>query len=220
MRVVEAYIGEYASGKSENAINRALELLSTGEAVTLADLDLVEPFYTLRPLKEELTARGLQVVAWSSGDAFGFGETGSLLKPEVRWVLLREGHVILDVGYGVSGSRVFNLLEGVGSSGLKVLAVLNAARPMTATRELIIEYLSGFERVDALINNTHLGDQTDLEFIRHGADIVSDVADMLNIPVAATAVEEKFRPSFPAGTDHRGNPVRFITRYMDKAFWS
>ena len=34
-RIVEAYIGEYASGKSEIAINRALELHSQGRQVSL-----------------------------------------------------------------------------------------------------------------------------------------------------------------------------------------
>ncbi|MFA4884869.1 MAG: 4Fe-4S dicluster domain-containing protein [Desulfotomaculaceae bacterium] len=48
-RIVEAYVGEYAAGKSESAINRALEVVRQGRKVTLVDLDLVEPFYTLRP---------------------------------------------------------------------------------------------------------------------------------------------------------------------------
>jgi Mrp family chromosome partitioning ATPase len=51
-RVLEAYTGEYASGKSENAVNRAVELARQGRRVTLVDLDLVEPCYTLRPLKK------------------------------------------------------------------------------------------------------------------------------------------------------------------------
>ncbi|MEN6347924.1 MAG: hypothetical protein ABFD08_00795, partial [Syntrophomonas sp.] len=65
MRVVEAFIGEYASGKSEIAINRALELKEAGSKVTLADLDTVEPFYTLRPLKELLESKGLKVIGFS-----------------------------------------------------------------------------------------------------------------------------------------------------------
>lgn len=48
-RLVEAYVGEYASGKSENAVNRALDLLRMGRKVTLADLDLVEPCYLAVP---------------------------------------------------------------------------------------------------------------------------------------------------------------------------
>ena len=63
-RIVEAYIGEYASGKSEVAINRSLELKSQGRQVTLVDLDTVEPFYTLRPLKNKLESQGLNVISF------------------------------------------------------------------------------------------------------------------------------------------------------------
>ncbi|MBS4008394.1 MAG: hypothetical protein KGZ45_08235 [Clostridium sp.] len=215
---MEAYVGEYASGKSEVAINRALSLLGGELPVTLVDLDLVEPFYTLRPLKRELEAMGLDVIAWETKDVLGFGETGSLLMPQMRWALQREGHVIIDVGYGVSGSRVFNILEGFAASELKVFAVLNVSRPMTANLEDIVEYLQGFERLDGLVNNTHLGDETDLAVINQGVELGAAVAEVLGIPVIATAVEERFQTQL-GSVDRRGNPIRYLKRYMEKAFW-
>ena len=81
-RVLEAYIGEYASGKSEVAINRALDLLTDGRKVTLVDLDIVEPFYTLRPLKKELEAKGLKVLAWDTSETHGLGKWEILLSPK------------------------------------------------------------------------------------------------------------------------------------------
>jgi hypothetical protein len=214
----EAYVGEYASGKSENAINRALSLLGGGQPVTLVDLDLVEPFYTLRPLKDELIAKGLDVIAWQTRETIGLGEAGSILLPQARWALKREGHVILDVGYGVHGTRSFNLLEGYGESCLQVLAVVNVARPMTASVPDIVDYLRSFEHIDGLINNSHLGDDTDLDIIQRGVEIVSEVSSILGVPVAATSVDECFRDSF-GSCDQRGNPVRFLHRYMPHAFW-
>lgn len=218
MRIMEAYVGEYASGKSEVAINRALSLLGGELSVTLVDLDLVEPFYTLRPLKRELEGMGLNVIAWETQDVLGFGETGSLLMPQMRWALQREGHVIIDVGYGVSGSRVFNLLEGFADSELKVLAVLNVSRPMTANLEDIVEYLQAFEQLDGLVNNTHLGDETELATICHGVEIGAAVAEALGIPVIATAADERFRRQL-GRVDQRGNPIRYLKRYMEKAYW-
>lgn len=218
MRIMEAYVGEYASGKSEISINRALSLLGGELPVTLVDLDLVEPFYTLRPLKRELKAMGLDVIAWDTKDVLGFGETGSLLQPQMRWALQREGHVVFDVGYGVSGSRVFNLLEGFATSELKVLAVLNVSRPMTANLEDIVEYLQGFEQLDGLVNNTHLGDETDLATIYHGVELGAAVAEVMGIPVIATAVEERFRAQL-GRVDQRGNPLRYLKLHMGRAFW-
>lgn len=218
MRILEAYVGEYASGKSENAINRALSLLGGQVPVTLVDLDLVEPFYTLRPLKKELEELGLRVVAWETKETLGLGEAGSVMKPEMRWVLRQPGHVILDVGYGVSGSRVFNLLEGYADMPLKVLAVINVARPMTASVDDILHYLDGFERLDGLINNSHLGDETDLAIIREGVEIVSEAAEILGVPMVATAADERFRTEL-GDSDHRGHPIRYLKRFMERAFW-
>lgn len=48
INAVEAYVGEYASGKSEVSVNRALALHAQGIEVTLADLDLVVSAYTIR----------------------------------------------------------------------------------------------------------------------------------------------------------------------------
>src|SRR5688572_29506338 len=112
VRVVEAFVGEYASGKSENAINRSLELLEQGGQVTLVDLDTVEPFYTLRPLKKQLEELGLRVIAWAPEEVMGLGEAGSLINQEMIWALRNEGNIILDVGYGVHGAKIFNLIEG------------------------------------------------------------------------------------------------------------
>ena len=156
-RVVEAYTGEYASGKSENAINRALELKEQGHEVTLVDLDTVEPFYTLRPLKAWLEEQGITVIGWGPEDSFGLGETGGRIKPAARWVLRRKGAIILDIGYGVYGARTLNLVEeGDKDPDLQILAVVNTARPMTAKRDDIVEYIRSLGRVDGLVSNTHL----------------------------------------------------------------
>lgn len=105
-RIVEAYIGEYASGKSENAVNRAVALKKAGHDVTLVDLDLVEPVYTLRPLKAMLTDMGINVIAWTTEETLGLGEAGSVLHPAMRWALRNKGDVILDIGYGARGSSI------------------------------------------------------------------------------------------------------------------
>jgi len=218
-RIVEAYVGEYASGKSENAVNRALELKESGRRVTLVDLDLVEPFYTLRPIKQELTARGLDVVAWETKDTMGLGEAGSILHPAMKWVLKRPGDIILDVGYGIKGSHVLNLVEGaMDDPDLKIIAVINVCRPLTATVAEIVDYIKELGRVDALLNNTHLGDETDLDIILHGERTVREAGRKLGIPVVATAIDERFRGKAEDKLS-LDIPIRFISRFMPRSFW-
>ena len=218
-RIVEAYIGEYASGKSETAVNRALELLAAGRQVTLVDLDLVEPFYTLRPIKRELEQQGLYVVAWETRETMGLGEAGSILKPEMRWALKRSGDIILDIGYGVAGARTLNLVEGAKElTELKVLAVINIGRPMTARINDIIEYAQTLGPLDGLTNNSHLGDETDVEFIQEGARVVTEAARILGLPVVATTAVASLAQII-GPVDCMGNLVRPLIRYMPRTFW-
>jgi len=218
-RIVEAYIGEYNSGKSEVAINRALDLLNEGHKVTLVDLDIVEPFYTLRPLKKELENRGLTILAWETKETMGLGEAGNIIKPEMKWALRREGDVILDIGYGVEGAKTLNLVEEKEKNPeLRIYAVLNIGRPMTSEEEDIIEYVKSLGPVHGLINNSHLGNETYVEFIQEGAGIISSAAEKLGLPIIATTIDyrlaEKMGPH-----DCLGNSVRLLYRYMDRSFW-
>jgi hypothetical protein len=217
-RIVEAYIGEYASGKSEVAVNRAIELQKEGRLVTLADLDLVEPFYTLRPIKKKLTDLGIGVVAWETSETLGLGEAGSIIKPEMRWVLRRPGDIILDIGYGVEGAKILNLVEGaLTDEDLRVFVVINIGRPLTFTIEEVIEYVGELGPVHGLINNSHLGDETTLDFVEKGACVVTEAAKVLGLPVVASYVDQRLSGQMKPSI--MGIPVRFLHRYMIDAFW-
>jgi hypothetical protein len=217
--IIEAYVGEYASGKSENAVNRAIDLCRRGLPVTLVDLDTVEPVYTIRPIKKELEGMGLNVVAWETRDTVGLGEAGNVIKGSMRWVLRRPGNIIMDVGYGVHGARIFNLIEGADDNPyLKIIAVINMSRPFTSTVDNIIDYLSSLGRVDALLNNTHMAEETTVDMVQNGARGVTEVGKVLGLPVVATsavkAIAEAIGP-----TDCMGNPVWSLDRIMPRTFW-
>lgn len=215
-------MGEYASGKSECAVNRALELLHSSEVqkpITLADLDTVEPAYTLRPIRDELMRLGLDVVAWATSETMGLGEAGSVIRPDMRWVLKRPGSIIIDIGYGVQGSKTLNIIEGAWEDpDLMVLLVLNLGRPLTGTYQDMLDYARELGPVHGLINNSHLGEETSLSFIQEGALIVSKVGEALNIPVVATTADEQFRAELGL-SDGLGHPVRYLKRFMPHAFW-
>lgn len=220
-RVVEAYVGEYASGKSENAVNRALELKKAGnDLVTLVDLDTVEPFYTLRALKEKFKEQyDVDVVTWLTSETMGLGEAGSLIKPEMRWVLRREGNLVLDIGYGVHGAKILNLIEGANESEeLKIYVVLNSYRPITGTEEDIVEYVKSLGRIDGIINNPNLGDDTTVEIINEGTKVVAKAAEKLGIPIVYTAVITELLENFN-GQDMYGNPIKEIKRFMPDSMW-
>ena len=216
---MEAYIGEYASGKSENAVNRALCLMKQGKNVTLVDLDVVEPFYTLRPIKKKLEDMGVTVLAWETHETIGLGEVGNIIMPKLRWALKRTGDLILDIGYGVEGAKTLNLIYGADDNPcLKIYAVVNVSRPMTSTVEDIVDYVRSLGRVDGIVNNTHLGNDTNIDVIQNGAQVVDKVSRILDIPVVFTTAEKKYQPIL-GNVDCVGNDVFYIERFMSEAFW-
>lgn len=218
-RIIEAYVGEYASGKSENAINRAIALHEQGLPVSLADLDTVEPVYTLRPLKKELSEIGIDVIAWDTRDTVGLGEAGNVMHPAMRWALLKPGNVIMDVGYGVHGAEIFNLIEGAHENPfMKIIAVINMSRPMTSTVDKVVEYVRELGRVDAILNNTHLDTETTVEIVQEGAKKVFEAAQKLGIPMVATAAVKEIADQI-GPKDIMGCEVRPLKRLMPKAFW-
>lgn len=218
-KIIEAYIGEYASGKSEVAVSRALQLLREGKRVTLVDLDTVEPCYTIRAIKSKLEKRGLTVLAWKTEEMVGLGETGGIIKPAVKWALKRQGDIIIDVGYGVHGAKILNLMEGIWENPyLQVIAVVNVSRPFTSGLDAVVEYIHGLARVDGLLNNTHLAEETTTDIVEMGAKIVSGAAVVLRVPVVATTAVEKIALKL-GKSDCMGNPVWCIEGMMSHAFW-
>lgn len=220
LKRVEAFVGEYASGKSEVSINRALALHSAGDKVTLVDLDLVEPVYTLRPLKKELIKAGLDVIAWETSETIGLGEAGMTLHPDMKSLVRgRSGVVVLDVGYGVYGSEILNVIESLPEHpGLLIYLVINITRPMTNSVEAIVDEASRFKMLDGLINNSHLGDETTSELVIRGASVVHEACQILAKPFIATTAVEAIAHTLNPDVLH-GSPIWPLKRYMPRAFW-
>ncbi|MDK2822004.1 MAG: hypothetical protein PWP31_1969 [Clostridia bacterium] len=194
-------------------------LHNEGQKVTLADLDTIEPCYTLRPLKEKLESQGLSVLTWKTCEIEGWGETGTVLYPGVRWALHRQGHVIFDVGYGVAGADMLDLIEGIESTPeLNVICVINTTRPITSTVTKIVDYVNSLGRVDGLLNNTNLGEETTTDLIRSGGVLLEKAAKILGLPIVATSVMAELADKF-GPNDNLGHSIRVIHRYMPQAFW-
>ncbi|MDR1168464.1 MAG: hypothetical protein LBK53_06225 [Heliobacteriaceae bacterium] len=221
-RTVEVYAGAYASGKSETAINRARQFI--GKQITLADLDTVEPAYTLRPLAAGLEKEGIRVI--TQPEYFGLGEAGSYITPAQQNVLSFEGDIIIDVGYGASGLDMLDILTGIeNEEDLRIYIVINTAKFETFSVENIVEYVTFSEGLEkrawkhfsGIISNTHFGDETVKEDIIRGYEMVKKASEILKIPVRAIGADEKFKADFGAAYD--GVEVWAYKRSMPDALW-
>ncbi len=223
-RKVEVYTGAYASGKSETSINRALQHVARNEHITLVDLDTVEPAYTLRPLYQTLTDRGINVIAQT--DYFGLGEAASYVNPQQINCLNEKGDIIIDVGYGASGLDVLDIINNIEKEeDLRIYLVLNTSKFETHNVESILEYIkfaSGLQKRDwkkfsGLISNTHFGSETTKEDIINGYEIIKEAAQKANLPIIAIGVSNELKDEFEEKYD--GVDVWFYERLMPNALW-
>ena len=224
MRKVEVYAGAYASGKSETALNRALQFAKKRQKITLVDLDTVEPAYTLRPLEQKLTDKGINVITQPEYE--GLGEAANYVNSRQINCLSEEGDMIIDVGYGAGGLDVLEIINNIEhEENMEIYIVINTSKFETFSKENIIEYLTFAEGLEkrpwkkfsGIISNTHLGDETTKEDVLRGYEIIKSASLELGIPIKAIGVSNALKEEFDETYD--GVEIWFYERMMPDALW-
>ena len=186
--------GHYGTGKTEFSVNLALALAREHPNVTLADLDIVNPYFRSRERKALLAQHGVTLI--SSSQACADADVPSL-PPQLLGLLDdRSRRGVLDIGGDPTGARVLaRFRPRIEKEDYHLLFIFNANRPEVREREDAIRYLRSIEAVTGLqctgiVNNTHLCGETTAEDIRKGALLAAAVSEETGIPVLChTALE-------------------------------
>lgn len=189
---ITLFTGSLGSGKTEIAINMALNLMRSGKNTALVDLDIINPYFRTRLVIKRLEEMGLKVIA--PGGNMVFADLPAL-SPAVKGVIENTGiNGVFDIGGDDAGATALGryrdmLLE----SGFLMLFVVNTCRPFTRTPEDIIKYLDSIQsasglKAGGLVSNANIGGETDLDTVLKGYETVSMTAEMLGLPVHFTAV--------------------------------
>jgi hypothetical protein len=192
-------VGNYGSGKTELSVNLALGLRSRGEKVTIADLDVVNPYFRCREERDVMTAQGIRVVVPSGNRRYA---DLPIVLPEIKGMLQNDApdapFSIFDVGGDDVGALMLSSLrEAIGDRSYALLQVINTKRPFTSTVEGCLDMKAKIERtaqlgITGLAVNTHLMGDTTPEVILEGYDIAREMTERTGIPIAFVAVMEKF----------------------------
>jgi hypothetical protein len=189
-------IGNYGSGKSEVAVNLALFFEKHEDlSLTIADLDVINPYFRSREAIDLLTENNIRVVA-PTEDRF-YADLPIIL-PEIKGMFEnREGLNIFDVGGDDVGCRVLKSFEN-SISDYELLQVINSNRPYTDTIEKALNSISKLEdasglKVSGLIGNDHLMEHTTLETINEGIEFLKILSEKSGIPIKfVTAMDHLF----------------------------
>ncbi len=172
-------VGHYGSGKTEFALNLSFKLRETGEKVTIVDLDIVNPYFRTKDAEKELSEAGIDIIAPVYANT---NVDVPALPPNIYAAFEKEGYVIFDVGGDDDGATVLGRFKGqFDAAEYDMLGVVNTKRPLTTTKDEIVESLSAIERVSRLkftgiINNTNISVETTPEIVNSGTEICKAAA--------------------------------------------
>lgn len=178
-------IGAYGSGKSEYAINLAQKYKQEENEVALVDLDVVNPYFRSRDVRDYFAGQGIDVI--SPEGEYGHADL-PMISPRIAGTIRDPSKtVILDVGGDPAGCRTLGrFVEAIKQRGYHMQLVVNTLRPFTSTAEetlgmmKMLETASGLN-IDELIANTNIMEETTPEMVRSGLEILERVAKIRGI---------------------------------------
>jgi len=187
--------GNYGSGKTEVAVNLAMALAGGGLEVSIADLDIVNPYFRCREARDLMEKWGIRVVVPPKSMTWA---DLPIVVPEIRGMLDPEPeHAnIFDVGGDDVGAKLLSsLVESLGDKPYELWQVINSRRPFTETVEGCLKMRAEIEhasrlKMTGLVANSHLIGETTPAVILEGYRLAKQVSERAGIPLRCfTAME-------------------------------
>jgi len=178
--------GHYGSGKTNYAINLAIDKAKGGKNVTLVDMDIVNPYFTSSVYADILRKNGVSVI---SPHFAGTNMEITSLPASMYSIFDTEDDVIIDAGGDDAGAVVLGRFSGeISKKGYEMVYVTNMYRPMTSDPKDSVELLREIEaacrlKATAAVNNSHLKDLTAASTITNSLGYAKEVARIAEIPL-------------------------------------
>ncbi len=187
--------GHYGSGKTSIAVNLAMELKKTHDKVTLADLDIVNPYFRSKDSEKTLEAAGIQFIC----SRYANSNVDIPALPDEIYAIThdRTRRVVMDIGGDDRGALALGRLapEILEENNYDMLAVINCYRPLTRDAASTIEVLREIEVAGGipftgLINNSSLGKDTEKEDILASIPYANEISSRMGLPILLTSVAD------------------------------
>ena len=191
--------GHYGSGKTNIALSLAFHLKKTHERVTIADVDIVNPYFRTSDSRAELDHAGIRLIC---SEFAGSNVDLPALPADIYSVTADPGQAaIIDVGGDDRGALALGRLRDqiLAEGNYEMLLVINRFRPLTKTPELTVEVMREIEAAGripftAVINNSNLGPDTTAEDVLQSGEYASEVCRLTGLPLKMTTVHESLYP--------------------------
>ena len=145
MKRITIFSGHYGSGKTNLAVNYAFMLEKEGYGVSIADLDIVNPYFRTKDSEKMFAEKGIELIS------LPFANTSvdlpSLLSAAYGLFQRRDRQVIIDLGGDDRGALALGrfvprILE---ENDYDMVFTVNFYRPLTTTAEEALEVFREIE---------------------------------------------------------------------------
>ena len=192
---ITLFAGHYGSGKTNIAVNYALQLSREGKKTAIADLDIVNPYFRTKDSPAELEEAGVELI--SPQFANSNVDLPALPAEAYRLVEDKSLYAVMDIGgddrgaYALGRYTPFILEEG----NYRMAFVANPCRPLTRTPEEALEVMREIEAAGglpftAIVNNANLAHETTAETVLEAIPYMEKLSKLSGLPVWMTSAEE------------------------------
>ena len=191
--------GHYGSGKTNIALSLAHHLKQTHERVTIADVDIVNPYFRTSDSRQDLENAGIRLIC----SEFAGSNVDLPALPASIYAVTDDPNqaAIIDVGGDDRGALALGRLRDriVEENDYEMLFVINRFRPLTRTPEMALDVMREIEAAGripftAVINNSNLGPETTPEDVLDSMEYANAVCSLSNLPLKMTTVHETLYP--------------------------
>ena len=193
MKRITIFAGHYGSGKTNIAVNYALSKAKEGKKITIADLDIVNPYYRTKDSSEILAENGIELI--SSPYANTNVDVPALPAEAYKVTDDKSIFAIIDVGGDDRGALAMGryapaILE---ENDFEMLAVINCYRPLTKDALSTLEVMREIEIAckmpfTGIVNNSNLGTLTTKEDVLSSLAYADEVSRLSGLPIVMTTV--------------------------------
>ena len=160
---VTLFAGHYGSGKTNIAVNYALHMAENGLPVSIADLDIVNPYFRTKDSAEDLEKAGIRLISSAYANT-------NVDVPAELYALVNDKstYAVFDVGGDDRGALALGryapaILE---ENDYEMIFVANFYRPLTQSAKEALEVMREIEAAGgipftAIVHNSNVGTETE-----------------------------------------------------------
>lgn len=185
--------GHYGSGKTNIAVNIALELKKHRDNVAIADLDIVNPYFRTKDSQAELENAGIRFIC----SEYANTNLDIPALPQQMYSITDDQTLtaVMDIGGDDRGALALGRYTPalIEENNYDMLLVVNRFRPLTPDAESTVEIMREIEAAGGLpftgiINNSNLGDETTPEDVLSSLEYAEKISSLTGLPIKMTTV--------------------------------